>query len=720
MSAYPDPSRPTPENPLSQTGEDAGVPSAKRKKAPPELGTDAIAVLEGRTFFYSDARGDVPPGSVGGLVHADTRFLNCWELTLNGEPLNVLRGSAVDYYSAGFFLANPDLPGIRANSIPVRRRRFVGNGLREEVGMFSFYHEPVHVELRLKVDTDFADLFEIKDEVRDRSAEIKIDRDEKMSTITFSYQNKGFSAQTRIRSDKPARLDGSDFVWEMEFAPHEIWLATLDVTLTLGGEELEIAHVGFGEETKTREDDLLARWLAEVPRFESDSELLRNVFDKSVADLTSLRITGEHDGMEFTLPAAGLPWFMTLFGRDTLVSAFQSMWVGPELARGALSTLAFLQGKEVNDFKDEEPGKIMHEVRQGELTQLGLKPHSPYYGSSDTTSLWLVLLSEYWRWTGEDDFVRSFKANIEAALKWIDEYGDRDGDGFIEYGTRSTQGLGNQCWRDSWEGVQFADARIPFLPIAISEVQGYTYDAKLRTAEIYERLFDDPDRAASLRAEAKMLRERFNEAFWIEERGGYYAIGLDADKNQIDSMNSNMGHLLWSGIVPDDRARAIADRLMDRDMFSGWGVRTMSNKDTGYNAIGYHLGTIWPHDNSIAAQGLARYGFRDEANRIIEAMLEASSFSNFRLPEAFAGFARDLGQFPVPYPTACSPQAWATGAPFLFVSVMLGLRARDGVLTADPHVPRDIGRVLVHGMHAFGTHWDVEGVGTNGDVRLTK
>jgi glycogen debranching enzyme len=419
------------------------------------------------------------------------------------------------------------------------------------------------------------------------------------------------------------------------------------------------------------------------------------------------------------LPAAGLPWFMTLFGRDTLITALQTVGVGPDLARGALHLLGALQGTKVDDFRDEEPGKILHEVRQGELTVLGEKPHSPYYGTADATALYLILMSTYWRWTSDHNFVRARWPNVLAALEWIDRHGDRDGDGFIEYQTRSSQGLGNQCWKDSWDGVQFADGRIPYLPIATCELQGYAYDAKLRIAELAERVTGDDATGARLRAEASVLRDRFNEVFWSDERGGYYPVGLDGDKRPIDSMTSNMGHLLWSGIVPEDRAAAVARHLLSDAMFSGWGVRTLSNEDAGYNPIGYHVGTIWPHDNAILALGLERYGFRDEANRIALAQIEAAAFSGFRLPEAFAGLDRRFGRFPVPFPTACSPQAWATGAPFVFLKVLLGLEAHAGELTIDPQVPEELGRIFVHGLHAFGTHWDVEARGSQGHVSPT-
>jgi glycogen debranching enzyme len=445
--------------------------------------------------------------------------------------------------------------------------------------------------------------------------------------------------------------------------------------------------------------------------------LLTSVVRQSVVDLAALRITGDLLGERYVLPAAGLPWFMTLFGRDTLITSLQTLWVVPGLARGALHLLGALQGMQVDDFRDEEPGKILHEVRSGELTRLGEMPHSPYYGTADATPLWLILLSEYWRFTGQDAFVLERWDKVALALDWIDRYGDRDGDGYVEYQTRSRAGLGNQCWKDSWDGVQFADGTIPHLPIATAEIQGYVYDVKLRVAELARRLRNDGGLAERLEGEAGDLYRRFNDDFWSEDRGGYYVVGLDGDKRRIDSMTSNIGHLLWSGIVPEERAGRVAGQLMSDAMFSGWGVRTLSTDDRGYNPIGYHTGTIWPHDNSIVALGLARAGFRDEANRIALAQLEAASFTGHRLPEAFAGFERWVSRFPVPYPTACSPQAWAAAAPFVFLQAILGLEARDGELRLDPCVPEELGRIVIRRVHAFGAEWDLEATGAEGIVR---
>ena len=679
--------------------------------------------------MFSDSRGDVAPGSTGGLVHEDTRFVSRWELRLDGEPLSLLKSGPVDYDSAAFFLTNPDTSRLRAHSVAVRRLRHVGSGALEQITVFNTSSEPVTCELRLLCGADFADLFEIKSGVRDRSGSIVAAARGRQS-LRFRYQVPGFLAETTIRIERseivegateevvaaaPPRVDGTDAVWELELPPRCLLVALVKVGVRVNNVTFEPVVEGFGSRQQLVEGPL-SDWLERIPRVEATSTLLTDVVRQSVVDLAALRITGDLLGERYVLPAAGLPWFMTLFGRDTLITSLQTLWIGPGLARGALHLLGALQGMQVDDFRDEEPGKILHEVRSGELTRLGEMPHSPYYGTADATPLWLILLSEYWRFTGQDAFVLERWDKIDAALDWIDRYGDRDGDGYVEYQTRSQAGLGNQCWKDSWDGVQFADGTIPHLPIATAEIQGYVYDAKLRVAELARRLRSDTDLAGRLEREAEDLSGRFNDDFWSDDRGGYYVVGLDGDKRRIDSMTSNIGHLLWSGIVPQERAGLVARQLMSDAMFSGWGVRTLSTEDRGYNPIGYHTGTIWPHDNSIVALGLARAGFRDEANRIALAQLEAASFTGHRLPEAFAGFERWVSRFPVPYPTACSPQAWATAAPFVFVQAILGLEARDGELRLDPRVPEELGRIVVRRLHAFGTEWDVEAAGAEGIV----
>ena len=708
------PWRPTPADPWPPDGRDrSDLPREGSRTLPPDLGAGAIAVLEGLSFMYSDELGDVPAGSIGGLVHADTRLVSTWVLTINGARLLPLRSGGVDHHSAAFFLTNAAGPGLPANEFGVRRLRRVDGALRERIEVWCFAREPERLEVRLSVGADFADLFEIKDGVRDRTADIS--RAHSPGGLTFAYRRGDFAARTRVEVSPPAsRVDGDDLVWDLHLAGNATW--SVDLTIPLPGASAYAGAEQHGVVWTAGADDATARWHNELPAFTGDSALLGQILDQSARDLLALRVEASLDGRALVLPAAGLPWFLTVFGRDTLITAYQSLVFGPELARGALLELAAMQGRRCDDFKDEEPGKILHEIRHGELTRSGLMPHSPYYGTADATMLWLILLSEYWRWCGDADLVRQLEPNARAALAWIDQYGDRDGDGYVEYQTRSPRGLGNQCWRDSWDGVQFADGRLPYLPVATADLQGYVYDAKTRLVELADGPLADAALADRLRTEAAGLRERFNRDFWIAERGGFYAVGLDGDKRPIDSMTSSMGHLLWSGIVPPERAGIVAGHLMSDAMFSGWGVRTLSTDDEGFNPIGYHLGTVWPHDNSLIAMGLARYGYRPDANRIALAMIEAAAFTGYRLPEAFSGYERSVSHFPVPYPTACSPQAWSTAAPLLLLRTMLGLAPRDGELRADPDLPDQVGSVRVRRIPALGARWDVEAAGRTGMV----
>jgi glycogen debranching enzyme len=714
------PRRATPADPYPSAFEDLSILDSELRRLPPELGQDALAVLEGRTFFYSDSIGDVPEGSIGGLVHADTRYLNKWVLTVNGGRLFNLRSGISEHYHALFFLTNADVPGLSSNSIGVRRQRVIGHGVRERVEIHNFTPDPMRIEVRLAVGSDFADLFEIKAHVRDRTTEIAHEHAPDGSYVRLHYRHESFDVQTQVEATPAAtRIEGDDLVWDVEIGLDGEWQCDLYIPLPVADDEIIPPRREFAS-TVSISHDPVAEWRDSVAKFDSDLHQFEQILTTTVNDLAALRIMMRVGDEDVMLPAAGLPWFLTLFGRDTLITAYQTVCIGPSLARGALAALAAYQAKEHNDFRDEEPGKILHEIRTGELTQLGLRPHNPYYGTADATQLWLILLSEYWRWTGDDEFIRSLRENAFAALDWIDLYGDRDDDGYVEYQTRSPQGLGNQCWRDSWDGVIYSDGTIPPLPIATCELQGYTYDAKMRLAELADGPLDDPALATQLRGEAERLRQRFNDDFWIDERGGYYALGLDGDKKRIDSMTSNMGHLLWSGILPDDRANIVVRQLMSKQMFSGWGVRTLATSDAAYCPIGYHRGTVWPHDNSLIVMGMARYGYREDANRLSMALLDAARYSDHRLPEAFSGYPKEYAGFPVPYPTACSPQAWSSCAPLLLKRAMLGLEAQDGRLVVDPDLPEEIGNFSITGLKAFGTRWDVEAVGHRGYVRLAR
>ncbi|HLW17813.1 MAG TPA: glycogen debranching N-terminal domain-containing protein [Actinomycetota bacterium] len=694
----------------------------KRKMAPRaielpkvDIAPDAVNVLEGSTFVVSDVRGDVQESTVAGFFHDDTRYLSRFVLTVNDTKLDPLTAGNINYFSAAFYLTNPDMPGLKARSISVRRARFVGDGLTEEIGIKNHLDTTVTLRVRLLCAIDFADLFEVKSMDLEKQGALRIAPDENRTRLNFDYVNGTFRARAQVRSSSSAEVTDEGFLYQLKLKPREGWTTKIEVLVHQNDEFLAPKHRAFADPEKEGEL-LFKKWRDEVPQIRAAWDLLHHIYRKSIVDLAALRLRTDFGSDEYWLPAAGLPWFMAIFGRDTIITSYQSLWVGPELVRGALHALAELQGTKIDDFRDEQPGRIPHELRFGELTALGLKPHSPYYGTCDATPLWLVLLSEYWRYTHDDACVHELRESAMAALNWINEFGDADGDGYVEYKTRSTQGLDNQGWKDSGDGITFADGRLAKAPIALAEIQGYVFDAKRRMAELAERVWKDDELAARLRRESEELAKRFERDFWITSRGGYYALGLDKDKQLIDSKTSNMGHLLWSGIVRPNRAAKVVKQLLGRDMFSGWGIRTLSFDDAAFNPIGYHTGTVWPHDNSIIAEGFARYGFRDEANTIILGMLEAARYTEHRLPEAFAGFAREANAFPVRYPTACSPQAWATAAPFLFLKTLLGIGVSDDRLVCDPHIPERLGRIFLHGVHAFGSHYDVTGEATSGKV----
>ena len=684
---------------------------------PPELGDNSIHVLEGATFMLSDQMGDVPDKAVAGLFHEDTRFLSKYELFINGKKPQILTSNQVDYYTAGFFMTNPELEKVPAQMLSIQRARFVGDGMHDDLVIYSHLNKPVEVEVRLSFGVDFADIFEVKQKGFRKHGQYKKSHNASQCRLRFDYQHQNFKVSSIIEFTQAGRIEGDDVIFEIKLPPRESWKTCIIIKLYKNEKErIPVSEYDSFVQTNKQANKVLQKWEDAVPRVESGKQLLKDVYEKSIIDLAALRLYTEVKGNEISLPAAGLPWFMAIFGRDTLITSYQSLWLSPELAKGTLCTLAALQGTEKNDFRDEQPGKILHEIRFGELTILGEKPHHPYYGTADATVLWLILLSEYWRFSADNQTVDKLRNNAIQALEWIDRYGDHDGDGYVEYKTRSSQGLDNQCWKDSWDSIRFANGNLAQAPLATCEIQGYVYDAKLRIAELAEIVWQDKELAVRLRKEAEELFIRFNRDFWIESRGGYYALALDNDKQKVDALTSNIGLLLWSGIVPENRSKTIVKQLFSDALFSGWGVRTMSRDDKAFNPIGYHTGTVWPHDNALITAGLIRYGFREEANRIITAMFEAASFTNNRLPEVFAGYPRSYTRFPVRYPTACSPQAWATTAPFLWLRLLLSFNAKEGKIVCEPNVPVEFGEISIHGLHAFGKRFDINCKETEGQV----
>ncbi|MDX6490464.1 MAG: hypothetical protein QOD43_709, partial [Gaiellaceae bacterium] len=604
------------------------------------MSDDLVQILDGDTFVVSDRRGDIEASLTDptGLFSADTRFLSKWVLTVDGQRLNPLSVDDLQYFETRFFLV-PGTGTVYVDAkLSVIRRRAVGGGFHEELRILNHDEEPVDLKVRIEAASDFADLFEVKDALKKKGTySSRVDD----GTLLLAYERQTFSRSTVISASTPARIDENGLTFDVRVEPHGEWATELDVAATLPSLMRGTGKRSASARKKRREDMAanLERWVGDAPRLECDWEPLRVIYRRSLVDLAALRfsppITPGH-----SLPAAGLPWFMTMFGRDSIFTSLQALPFTPELAATTLRVLGLWQGTRVDDFRDEDPGRILHEMRSGEMTAFEERPHSPYYGCADATALYVVLLDEYERWTGDKKLVRELEYEARAALNWIDEYADLTGNGYVSYQRRNEKtGLENQCWKDSWDSISYRDGRLPGFPRATCELQGYAYDAKLRGARLAREIWKDPTFADELEKQAADLKRRFNRDFWVES-DGYFALALDADGNQVDALSSNNGHLLWSGIVEKSKAKAVVRHLMGRRLFSGWGIRTLAEGEGRFNPIGYHVGTVWPFDNSFIAWGLRRYGFKQEAAQIAAGILNAAAFFNGRLPEAFGGYER--------------------------------------------------------------------------------
>jgi glycogen debranching enzyme len=654
---------------------------------------DLVKILDGNTFVVSDARGDVEASATDptGLFSFDTRFLSRWVLTVNGQRLNALSTDDLQYFEARFFLV-PGTGTVYVDAkLSVIRQREVSNGFHETITILNHDDEPVELSVRIDAGSDFADLFEVKDALKKKGKYYtRID-----DGLLLGYERETFRRETLISATTPAEVDEKGLTFRVRIEPHRGWTTEMDVVSVLfgrGGQPMLPRVTRAGRSARPDMETDLERWLANAPRLDCDWEPLRQTYRRSLVDLAALRFSPVIAGGR-SLPAAGLPWFMTMFGRDSIFTSLQALPFTPELAATTLRVLGQWQGSRIDDFRDEDPGRILHEMRYGEMTAFEERPHSPYYGCADATALYVVLLDEYERWTGDRKLVRDLEVEARAAIAWIDDYADLMGNGYVWYQRRNEKtGLENQCWKDSWDSISYRDGRLPAFPRATCELQGYAYDAKVRGARLARLIWDDPALADRLEKEAADLKRRFNRDFWLEDEG-YFALALDTEGGPVDALSSNIGHLLWSGIVDKSKAKSVVGHLMGPRLFSGWGVRTLAEGEGRYNPIGYHVGTVWPFDNSFIAWGLRRYGFKDEAATVAAGNLEAAEFFDGRLPEAFGGYERPLTKYPVQYPTACSPQAWSTGAPLLFLRTMLGLEPLGEHLVVDPALPSGIGRL---------------------------
>ncbi|HEY3209154.1 MAG TPA: amylo-alpha-1,6-glucosidase [Actinomycetota bacterium] len=653
-----------------------------------------LAIKEGETFLYSDVAGNLDDRREygHGFYHRDTRFLSHFRMKVSGRDPILLSSSSERAYMSYVDLTNPELfidgdPAVPQQTLNIRRVRAIYGRLFERIRIKNYNPHAVETSMTFSLAADFADIFQVRGFRTDGGGHLEPPR-VAGSSAEFSHQ--GIDDVTRKTviafTPEPDRLEvvGDQIVAEftLRLAPHQTRLISMTVDPVIG--EVRPLSVEFDSAVhqlrRSYED-----WERECTQITTDNEVFNSLLVRGLRDLRALYTSTDQGG----IIAAGIPWYVAVFGRDALISSHQLLTVNPKPARDALRLLARHQGKKVDPWRDEEPGKILHEIRRGELAGAGAIPHNPYYGSVDATPLFVFLYAQCFRWTGDVEFARELLPNVRAALEWIDDYGDQDGDGFVEYRTQSPRGVPNQGWKDSFDSVVHADGRLAPAPIALVEVQGYVYMAKQRVADVFDALGDYRS-AVRLREEAAELKLRFNDAFWMEDEQ-FFAMALDAEKRQVRTVVSNPGHCLYADIVAPDKAAQVARRLLQPDMFSGWGIRTMSKGALAYNPMSYHNGSVWPHDNAFIAAGLKRYGNVKATNRVATAMFDASIHADYmRLPELFCGFTRRTPNQPVGYPVACSPQAWAAGAPLLMLQAILGVsaKAHENMLTVNqPHLP---------------------------------
>lgn len=648
-----------------------------------------VAATSGTVFAISSDNGDMNPGSMNGFFAHDTRFLSSFELFVNGKPTAPVGIDRFDSSIVSFYCVPREPEASEAPHLGIVRDRYIEKGLHEDVFIQNNSLRSREVDLSFSFRTDFADIFEVRRGVIPKSRIVEVSKSV-TGSLTFHYKRNGYERQVDISLTKVPVADEDEPRIKIELAPHAVWktcVAIIPDSFRKHAKKMkcvsEILESPFGRFERKSSRFLKQRAERSIlesltlPEIHTENIGLRSAFYQAIYDLSSLEL--EIMPNKFVL-AAGLPWFMALFGRDSAMSAMQTKLLGTKLLTNTVATLASLQATKIEPFREAEPGKIPHEVRHGELSVFEEVPHSRYYGSVDSTPLFIMLLWDAYNWTGDLNFLRRFIESGEKANGWIDNYGDLDGDGFVEYRGRSNEGLRNQGWKDSQDSISFEGGDLAEPPIALSEVQGYVYAAKTKMADLYRILGEDA-KAEKLEIEAKQLKEKFNAAFWMPKKQ-FFAIALDGEKNQVDSISSNPGHCLWTRIMDEKKASLVAKRLFGDDMFTGWGVRTLSSNMGRYDPLSYHNGSVWPHDNSIICMGLSNYGFLKESYEIASCLVDAaSSFPNHRLPELFAGYSRREHSRPIPYPGANSPQAWASGSLIYCIESMLGLIvSKEGLL----------------------------------------
>jgi glycogen debranching enzyme len=675
------------------------------------VGPPQIAIHQGQTVLVSEPDGQINWPSEKGLYFLDTRIVSNWAIYANGAPWELLNGGAVNYHAARIFLTNKSIltedGPIPPRTVGLTISRSILGGMHEDLDITNNNLKPVRFQLEVALRCDFADIFEVKSGKIVRRGQITTEWSERRQKLRTAYSNRDFHRSLTItvsRATSKAVSANGRLSFEVALQPGEAWHTCLAYTLEDREQQLRAPHDCLAEGRKSQRYPTMAEWLKTVVKIETSNEEFYRLFHQALEDMAALRLPIRGTDHMVFLPAAGLPWFVAPFGRDSLIVSLQNILIYPEFARGALEILGSLQAKDDDPYRDAEPGKILHELRYGELAHFKLIPHTPYYGTADATPLYLITLHAAWRATGDRELLERHLPTAEGCLAWIDKYGDRDGDGFQEYQTRSPVGYENMAWKDSGDAVMYPDGSLVKGPKALCELQGYVYNAWVRMAEVFEAL-GKPDRAKALRAKAAALFERFNDAFWDEELG-FYVYALDGNKNKVLTVASNPGHCLWCGIVPPERAKKVVDRLMAPDMWTGWGIRTLSADHRAFNPYNYQTGSVWPHDNAIIAMGFKFYGFSAEAARVAhDVSVAASHFLLNQLPELYTAAERTETNFPVQYLGANVPQAWAAGSVFMLTQALLGFLpdAPRDKLYVDPSLPAWLPDLTVHDLR-IGKH----------------
>jgi glycogen debranching enzyme len=635
-----------------------------------------VVTKQGGLFLISADTGDVQEHTDQGLYFHDMRYLSACTLRLNGQAPVVLLADASEGNRVLFELTNLDICDVHGEvrlpkeMLVLRRDRSLADVFTETLIIQNFAHQPAEFELQLRYAADFADMFVIRGMHPGKRGVLHPPRWEN-ACLTLAYDGADDCARSTTLgfSRAPDSRDDSNLLYKIRLDPHAHWELTITCDVHHAGSdglESRPDQTGGGSAHHRR---LAHAGSLGTTHVETDNELFNRIVTRSFLDLQMLSMR-EKDQTFF---AAGVPWYVALFGRDSLVTSIETLAFEPTVSANTLRVLATHQGTSSDNWRDEQPGKILHELRVDELANLGEIPQTPYYGTVDSTPLFLALLGLHSAWTGTLDVFHELEGNVRSALDWIDQYGDSDGDGFIDYQSQSPSGARNQGWKDSGNGIVMENGELATPPIALPEVQGDVYLAWQSIADLFER---DGDRSGAerLRQKARRLYDAFNAQFWLPDQG-FYALCRQADGRFSRSVASNAAHALWTGVVEPARAGAVVERVLRADMFSGWGIRTLSSDDASYNPVDYQVGSVWPHDNAIIVAGMQRYGCSDAASRVFTAIMDAAAeFDHFRLPELFAGHARGPASKPVTYPVACNPQAWAAGAIPFMLSSMLGLQ----------------------------------------------